>query len=107
MKRYGSVVRLRREHEDEYIRLHAHVWPSVLERITRSNITNYSIFLRDGCLFSYFEYVGEDFDADMAAMAADPETQRWWALTDPCQERLPTAADGEQWAPMVEVFHHP
>jgi len=105
MQRYGSVVRLRPEHEEEYIRLHADVWPAVRAQITASNITNYSIFLRDGYLFSYFEYVGDDFDADMAAMAEDPETQRWWAVCTPCQERLPTAADGEQWSPMTEVFH--
>lgn len=106
MQRYGSVVRLRPEHEEEYIRLHSDVWPSVLAQISKSNITNYSIFLRDGYLFSYFEYVGDDFDADMAAMAADAETQRWWEVCIPCQERLPTAAEGEQWSPMVEVFHH-
>lgn len=106
MQRYGSVVRLRPELEEEYIRLHADVWPSVLERLTASGITNYSIFLRDGYLFSYFEYVGDDYDADMAAMGADPETQRWWELCVPCQERLATAADGEQWSPMTEVFHH-
>lgn len=106
MRRYGSVIRLRPEHEEEYLRLHAEVWPAVLEQITRSRITNYSIFLRDGYLFAYFEYVGENFDADMAAMAADPATQRWWAICDPCQERLPTASGDEHWSPMTEIFHH-
>ena len=106
MQRYGSVVRLRPEHEEEYVRLHENVWPDVLERISKSGITNYSIFLRDGYLFSYFEYIGDDFDADMAAMAADPETQRWWEMCVPCQEKLPTANDDEQWVPMTEVFHH-
>ena len=106
MQRYGSVVRLRPEHEEEYIRLHKDVWPAVLDRISKSSITNYSIFLRDGYLFSYFEYTGDDFEADMAAMAADPDTQRWWAVCVPCQEKLPTAGDDEQWAPMTEVFHH-
>jgi L-rhamnose mutarotase len=52
-----------------------------------------------------WEYHGTDFAADMEAMRADPATQRWWALTDPCQQRLDSAADGEWWAPMDEVFH--
>ena len=39
-------------------------------------------------------------------MAADPKTQEWWTLTDPCQERLESAAEGEHWAMMEEVFHH-
>jgi L-rhamnose mutarotase len=106
MKRHGSVIRLRPEHEEEYLRLHRAVWPAVLEQITRSGIRNYSIFLRDGYLFAYFEYVGDDFDTDMQAMAEDPETGRWWQLTDPCQQPLPTAATGEHWAQMREVMHH-
>lgn len=105
MRRFGSVVRLRPEKQEEYVRLHTAVWPAVLDRIRSSNIQNYTIFLRDGLLFSYLEYVGNDFDADMADMAADAQTQAWWALTDPCQQRLPTAAPGEQWSPMREVFH--
>jgi L-rhamnose mutarotase len=78
----------------------------VLEQITGSGIQNYSIFLRDEYLFAYFEYVGDDFERSMQAMAEDPETQRWWELTDPCQEPLRTAASGERWAGMREVFHH-
>jgi L-rhamnose mutarotase len=103
--RHGSVIRLRPEKEAEYRALHAAAWPSVLAQIEASGIRNYTIFLRDGLLFSYFEYVGADFDADMAAMAADPETQRWWAVTDPCQQPVESAAPGEHWAPMEEVFH--
>lgn len=103
--RVGSVIRLRPEKQEEYVRLHAAVWPDVLDRIRRSNIRNYSIFLREGWLFSYFEYVGEDFNADMAAIGEDARTREWWELTDPCQQRLETAAPGEQWAPMTEVFH--
>ena len=105
MRRYGSVIRLRPEREAEYLRLHAEVWPAVLAQIRRSNIRNYSIFLRDGYLFAYYEYVGDDHDADLAAMAADPETRRWWELTDPCQQPVATAPEGTWWAPMTEVFH--
>ena len=70
------------------MKAHAAVWPTVLERITESNIRNYSIFLRGGQLFAYFEYVGDDFEGDMARMAADPETQRWWDWMMPMQEPL-------------------
>jgi len=105
MRRVATVIRLRPDKEQEYRRLHADVWPGVLDRMTRSNIHNYSIFLRDGVLFGYYEYVGDDYDADMAAVRADPESQRWWTLTDPCQEPVPTAAAGEWWAPAKELFH--
>ena len=105
MRRFGSVIRLRPEKRDEYLALHAAVWPGVEARLTASNVRNYTIFVRGDMLIGYYEYVGEDYAADMAAVAADPETKRWWSATDPCQERLPDAADGEQWSVLTEVWH--
>jgi len=110
MKRYGSVIGVRDEKLAEYKRLHAAVWPGVLQMIKACHIQNYSIYLRkmpDGrhCLFSYFEYTGTDFAADMAKMATDPTTQKWWAECMPCQQPLDDRAAGEWWAGMEEVFH--
>jgi L-rhamnose mutarotase len=105
MQRFGSVIKLRPEKMDQYNALHANVWPEVLAMIRACNIRNYSIYFKDGFLFSYFEYHGDDFDADMKMMAADPNTQAWWKLTDPCQEPLETRKEGEWWASMEEVFH--
>jgi len=105
MTRHGSVIRVRPEKLEEYRRLHAAVWPGVLQMIRACNIRNYTIYYHDGLLFSTFEYVGDDYEADMAKMAADPETRRWWAVCRPCQEPLPTRAEGEWWAEMEEVFH--
>jgi L-rhamnose mutarotase len=105
MQRYGSVIKLKPEKLVEYKELHANAWPEVLEMIRQCNIRNYSIYYKDGFLFSYFEYIGEDFTADMEKMAADPTTQQWWKLTDPCQEPLETRQPGEWWASMEEFFH--
>jgi L-rhamnose mutarotase len=110
MKRYGSIIGVRAEKLDEYKKLHAAVWPGVLEMIHRCNIRNYSIYLRtlpDGnhYLFSYFEYIGADFAGDMARIAADPTTQKWWAVCKPCQQPLAGRAPDEWWAGMEEVFH--
>lgn len=105
VQRFASVIRLRPEKEAEYRELHAAVWPDVLDRLKRSNVRNYSIFLRDGLLVSYLEYTGTDYAADMQAIRDDPETQRWWTFTDPCQQPVVSAADGEWWAPAEEVFH--
>jgi L-rhamnose mutarotase len=110
MKRYGMVIGLRPEKITEYKKLHAAVWPDVLRTIQACQIRNYSIYLRqldDGrhYLFSYFEYLGRDFAADMAKMAADPATQRWWAICIPCQQPLDDRVPDEWWAAMEEVFH--
>ncbi len=105
MKRYGMVIRIRPEKMEEYKKLHANVWPGVLEMIKKCNLHNYSIYLKDNYLLSYFEYSGDDYEADMAKMAADPLTQEWWDVCMPCQEPLETRKDGEWWAQMEEVFH--
>ena len=108
--RYGSVIGLKAEKLDYYKELHADAWPVVKQKISEANIKNYSIFLKklddnNYYLFSYFEYVGSDFDADMAKMAKDETTQRWWQETDPCQFPIENRKDGESWASMEEVFH--
>lgn len=105
MKRFGMVIGLRPEAEKAYREHHAAVWPEVLATIGHCNIRNYSIYLKDGMLYSYFEYHGTDYNADMAKMAADPATQRWWAIMNPMQEPVATRREGEWWAGMEEVFH--
>ena len=104
-KRYGQVIRVRPERLAAYKAYHAEVWPDVLDMIRQCNIRNYSIYHKDGTLFAYFEYVGADYEADMAKMAADPRTQEWWEIMMPMQEPLETRAAGEWWADMEEVFH--
>jgi L-rhamnose mutarotase len=104
--RYGSIIRVRPERFEEYKREHAAVWPGVLAMISACHIRNYTIYHKDGLLFSHFEYWGDDYAADMKRMAADPTTQKWWAFMEPMQEPVATRAPGEWWARMEEVFHH-
>ncbi len=107
MKRFGTVIGIRPEKITEYKELHRNAWPAVLAKMTECNFRNFSIYLKEpeNLLFGYFEYVGDDFAVDAARMAQDPETQKWWALTDPCQEPLTNRKVGEWWAEMEEVFH--
>jgi L-rhamnose mutarotase len=107
MQRMGMVIGINPDNIPEYQKLHADVWPDVLERLRQSNITNYSIFLKEpeNLMFGYWEYRGNDFKADDAAIAADPVTQEWWKLCGPMQNPLETRKDEEWWASMEEVFH--
>ena len=100
------TLRVRPEKFEDYKRFHAAVWPEVLATITGCHIRNYSIFHREGVLYSYFEYWGDNFAADMKLMAADPATQRWWLIMEPMQDPYPNRAPGEWWSRMDEVFHH-
>ena len=110
MKRFGWMGQLKPEFVAKYIALHADTWPAVLERNKDCNLQNYSIFLKkwpngDHYLFSYVEYRGDDFQADMNRMADDPEVRRWWDECKPCFERLGDLPPGEVWAPMEQVFY--
>jgi L-rhamnose mutarotase len=105
MERHGQVIRLRPGKLEEYRAYHERVWPEVLKTIRDCNMRNYSIYFKDGYLFGYFEYVGEDFKADMARMAADPKTQEWWEIMMPMQDPVENRAQGEWWSEMDEVFH--
>lgn len=108
MQRMGMLIGLKPEKIAEYKRLHAAVWPEILDMISKCNIRNYSIFLREpeNLLFGYWEYHGTDFEADAAKMAADPRTREWWDVCMPCQQPLAARKEGEWWAMMEEVFHH-
>ena len=103
--RYGAVIGVRPDAIEHYEQLHRNVPEPVLATIARCNIVNYSIFRYGTQLFSYFEYVGEDYAADMAAMAADPDTRAWWQICMPLQEQTPDKIDGSWWTPVPEVFH--
>jgi len=108
--RYGMVTGIKPDKISYYKQLHAKPWPQVLATIKASNIQNYSIYLQQigeqYFLFSYFEYVGNDFELDVKKMAADSMTRKWWKETDPCQLPLPEALEKHSiWTNMPEVFH--
>lgn len=120
MKRFSQVIELKKEYKEEYLKLHRDVWPSVLAGLKRAHIEDYSISFLPvpiypsndqeiaGLLIASFKYSGNDLEGDMKALAADPETQRWWKLTDPMQKSLVKgatgSADGEWWLNIDEVF---
>jgi L-rhamnose mutarotase len=112
VQRYAWVTGLKPEKAEYYRQLHAHPWPAVNHMIKQCHIRNFSIHECEieGKLYllAYLEYTGQDFDADMKRMAADPETKRWWKETDPCQSPLPAAAaKGKIWADTKEVYFLP
>ncbi len=105
MQRHGWAIRLKPDKLEEYKKYHAEIWPEIATMIKACHIRNYSIYHRDGFLFSYLEYTGNDFDADMVKMAEDPKTLEWWDIMKPMQEPLESATKDEWWGVMEEVFH--
>ncbi len=105
IQRFGGVIKVKADKLAYYRELHANPWPEINDMIKQCHISNYSIYYRDGYLFSYYEYSGDDYAADMQKMAADPKTNEWWAECVPCLEPLESRGAGELWASMAEVYH--
>ncbi len=105
MRRFGQVIRVRPESIAAYEALHAAPWPGVLAMLRAANIRNYTIYRHGDVLFATYEYMGDDYEADLARIAADPETQAWWRLTDAMQDPYPERAEGAWWLDLPEVFH--
>jgi len=114
-KRIAQIVKLKKEHVEEYKTCHAKVWPEVSKQIKESNIEDYSIFYDDGTgiLFANFKYVGYNYAGDMEKMAANPKVQEWWRMTDGFQESFVSGAKSSQegtppwWKGVEEVFYMP
>jgi len=91
----ASIIGLKKEFEEQYIALHKHTFPGVLDRISLSNITDYSIFLNQGILFSHIVYCGSNYQADMQAIGTNEITREWWKLTDMMQQPLKFRKENE------------
>jgi len=105
IRRVAGMIGLSDDHADEYLGYHRAVWPEVLAALIAGHVTNYSIYRHGTLLFSYFEYRGIDYDADMARIAEDAATQRWWAIMKPLQRSLRRAPEEPWWTDLEEIFH--
>lgn len=102
MKRFILYSDLKPEKVDDYVTIHRNAWPEILEIISASNIHNYSISVRGTQVFTYYEYTGEDYDADMAKMEEYPIMQKWWSFTKPC---FLHHDEGKYYEDLDEVFY--
>ena len=67
---------------------------------------NYSIFIQGDSVFAYYEYIGDDYDKDMALMEEDRITQEWWKHTKPCFIKYAISPDSEFYHDMQQIFYY-
>lgn len=103
VRRFGEMIKVK--DLEAYAKWHANPMPGVNEMIKECHLKNYSIYSRGEYLFAYYEYDGDDFEADMAKMAADPSTQAWWDVVKPLMQPLEDREEGEFWSGMKEIYH--
>jgi len=107
VRHFGMVIGLKPECIPDYRVLHD--GPGVRDLLNAANIRNFNIFLTmmpDGkpYEFAYYQYVGADYEADMARLNADPRNVAWLALCDPMQVPLP---GHKSWTIIDSIFFQP
>lgn len=104
MQRIGFLIRVRPDKLEDYQRLHAEIWPELLEELGRAGFRNYSLWLRpDGLEFGYLEC--ENWEAACAYLATNEVHHRWQVFM---QEYLESPVDGGSGQPiemLKEVFY--
>ncbi len=106
VKRVGMVIKIKPEFIEEYKAAHSESNAGVRDLLIKANMRNFSIFLQqldDGNWyeFGYYEYTGDDFEADMAILDKHPRNIEWLKICDPMQVPL----DGYKgWAEMEQVY---
>ena len=106
VKRVGMVIKIDSTRIAEYLALHADSNPGVRDLLVKYHLRNFSIFmtqLDDGNYyeFGYYEYTGNNFEADMASLDAEPRNKDWLKICDPMQIPL----KGEtSWKKMEQVY---
>ncbi len=108
IKRVGMVIGIKPEVIDEYKALHADSNPGVRDLLSIANMENFSIFIHqfdDGkyYLFGYYEYTGENFEADMAKIAKEERNIAWLKVCDPMQ--IPFEGKNS-WSVMEQVYYN-
>lgn len=108
VKRVGMVIKIKPEFIEEYRELHSDSNQGVRDLLTKANMHNFSIFLHqldDGNWyeFGYYEYTGDDFEADMAELDKHPRNIEWLKVCNPMQVPL---EGHEGWAEMEQVYYN-
>ncbi len=108
VQRVGMVIGIKPEMVEEYKKLHADTNSGVRDLLKKANITNFSIYIQqfdDGkyYLFGYYEYTGNDYDADMKKLSDNPRNTEWLKLCDPMQ--IPFQGQNS-WQLMKRVYYN-
>lgn len=107
MKRYCQIQTVINDPEliKNYIEVHSHVWPEVIEGQRQVGILDMQIFIKDNVLFMICDTV-DDFNwkRDMARLATLPRQAEWEAYVAKFQGCRPDARSDEKWQLMTRIF---
>ncbi|GAB2510561.1 L-rhamnose mutarotase [Paramicrobacterium agarici] len=102
-ERVCFLMHLKPDRVEDYLAVHEHVWPDMLDVLRRTGWHNYSLFLRadDGLVVGYLET--DDYERAQREMAETDVNARWQATMAEffVSESNPDAASER----LTEYFH--
>jgi L-rhamnose mutarotase len=102
MKRIANITKLKEGAAVDYKALHDNIWEEIVAAGHQYGLRNFTMFRHGEYLFSYYEYVGDDFERDMAEKAKCPNQDKWQAE---CGKHK-TQIDGKNAIMLEEFWHH-
>lgn len=107
MERVCFRLKLRKETLSEYVKHHEKVWPDMLEALSETGWSNYSIFIdpADGTLIGYFET--QSLERALAGMATKEVNERWQSLMKNYFEALDGQQPDEGFLKLENIFYLP
>ncbi len=103
MKRFATLTKLKPGAKAEYIKIHGEIWEDIVKINDACNMHNFTIFCHDDYLFSYFEYTGDNYEADAAKKIASPIIAKWKEFTGQYTEPV---FDDIKVIMLEEIWHH-
>ena len=107
MKRYCQTLTLVDNPEliEQYVEVHKHVWPEIIEGQREVGILDMQIYRKDRHLFMIMDTVDDfNFERDMARLATLPRQAEWEAYVSQFQGAKADARSDEKWQLMERIF---
>lgn len=102
MKRIANITKLKPGMAEDYKALHDAIWEEIVAAGHQYGLRNFTMFRKDDYIFSYYEYVGDDFAADMAEKAKCKNQAEWQVECG----KFKTDIDGQAVIPLEEFWHN-
>ncbi|MDO4497081.1 MAG: L-rhamnose mutarotase [Bacteroidales bacterium] len=107
MKRYCQTLALTPDPAliAQYIDVHAHVWPEVIEGQHEVGILSMQIYALGNQLFMIVDTTDDfDWERDMNRLAQMPKQQEWEAYVSKFQGCDPDAPSTSKWHLLTKIF---
>jgi len=99
----ATITKLKADMVEEYIRLHDEIWDEVVRLGHEAGLRNFTIYRHGLYLFSTYEYIGDNYEKDMAWKNAHEVIKKWQDATGACTDFV---TEDIKTVFLEEIFHN-